>query len=427
MRINKSLFIFGILLFFSAPAFCRDSTENKSANTSPFSQVKFLPDISFITDVSGLFRTIEDEEFASMEIPGFIHGGSGEEHGHSHAPANGKTGFNFNYAELALYSVVDPYFELTGIFHLSLEGFEIEEAFFNTTCLPSGFSIKAGKFLSSFGRLNSQHAHSWNFADQPLVYNALLGHHGIDEVGAQISWLAPMNFYLLCGTEVLMGANENSFGNEGFHDANDRYEVKDAKGPNLYTGFIKTSFDVNNYTIYAGFSGAYGGSRINHGLDAAGGHAVFAETWLLGADITQKWYVDSYRYVSLQAEYIYRIMDGDHYHVESDSVTEKTSLLKKQSGLYGELIIKPFRRWKIGMRGDLLPMNRVELSKIDQELPDNMYKVSAMMDCMPSEFSLFRLQYNYDRSKYFEEKLKTNHEIMLQANISIGAHGAHAF
>ncbi len=422
------LYIYVSLILLVSISFGKENKENKSKSlSSSFSQAKFLPDISFILDISAVYRNIENDEYKEVEIPGLVHGGHHEDHVHSHAMANENIGFNLNYGELSLYSAVDPYFELIGIFHLSLESFEIEEGYFNTTFLPFGLGLKIGKFLSSFGRLNSQHAHMWNFTDQPLIYYTLFGCHGIDEIGVQLSWLTKLNFYLQMGAEILMGNNENSFGTKGFNDANHLFEVKSAKGPNLSIGFLKTSFDIKNYTIFIGFSGAYGRTRINHGIANVKGHGVSAKTWLLGGDITHKFYIDSYRYISLQAEYIHRNIKGDHFYVESNFETEKSSILKKQSGFYSELIIKPLQRWKIGLRGDLLPLNKVKIGEIEKNLPENLYKLSGMVDFMPSEFSLFRLQYNYDRSKYIEEKLKVNHEIILQANISIGAHGAHSF
>ena len=44
-----------------------------------------------------------------------------------------------------------------------------------TTALGNGLSVKAGRFLSGVGYLNAQHAHTWDFVDAPLAYQALLG------------------------------------------------------------------------------------------------------------------------------------------------------------------------------------------------------------------------------------------------------------
>ncbi len=110
--------------------------------SAPFAQGKFVPDISLIADFSVAGRDIGDERYASLEIPGLIHAHADDEHGHEHAALNAKNGFNFNYAELSLYSVVDPYFDLFATFHLSDESFEVEEAFLPHARFHQGFSSK---------------------------------------------------------------------------------------------------------------------------------------------------------------------------------------------------------------------------------------------------------------------------------------------
>ena len=46
----------------------------------------------------------------------------------------------------------------------------IEEAYIDTTALPDGFTLRAGRFFSDIGYLNSHHAHTDNFVDRPLAY-----------------------------------------------------------------------------------------------------------------------------------------------------------------------------------------------------------------------------------------------------------------
>ena len=70
---------------------------------------------------------------------------------------------------------------------------EVEEAFFRTLALPSGLTLKGGRFFSGFGYLNEFHAHAWDFVDQPLVYQAFGGQRAQD--GVQLKWLAPTDFF----------------------------------------------------------------------------------------------------------------------------------------------------------------------------------------------------------------------------------------
>ncbi|MDH4105775.1 MAG: hypothetical protein OEV39_06655, partial [Gammaproteobacteria bacterium] len=83
----------------------------------------------------------------------------------------GERSFNLGESEITFSASVDPYFNAALTAALSSEGeMEVEEAFFRTTALPAGLSIKGGRFFSGVGYLNEIHAHAWDFVDQPLVY-----------------------------------------------------------------------------------------------------------------------------------------------------------------------------------------------------------------------------------------------------------------
>ncbi|HNV46703.1 MAG TPA: hypothetical protein PLE73_00745 [Spirochaetota bacterium] len=411
----------------------RDAQSMKEGTTSsPFSQSQFVPDISFVLDASYNHRDRDNEIYKTQLRPGFIQSMSGEaEHEHV-APNAVMRGFNFNYAELTLYSVVDPYFDLFAAIELTTAKVLIEEAYFCTTSLPFGFQLKTGKFLSSFGRINEQHAHNWDFYDAPLVYEAFFG-GDLNEVGVRATWVAPLDFYLMIGAEALQGANAASFGATGFADPNEIMRVRDSDDPNLGVGYIKTSFDIGDLTVYMGASGAYGRSRINHGVDQAGvaGTAIAAHSHVLGADLTLKYQFDSKRYCALQTEYLYRFMDGAYYAKNETDIVEEYALVKRQSGLYAQLVGKFAMRWRAGIRYDLLAVNDIKLDGIKESLPESLPRYSAMVDFNATEFSRFRLQYNYDHSMYVPRDgsfaSRPNHEVVLQVNITIGAHGAHAF
>lgn len=407
--------------------------EDKKSN--PFSQAKFVPDISLIADFSYVSRNLSDSTYKNLEIPGF---GNFNSYGETaEKPPNAERGFNFNYSELYISSAVDPYFDLTAIFHLSENSFEIEETYLTTKTLPYNLKLKVGKFYSNFGRLNSQHPHVWNFADAPLNYRAIFGDHNLLEKGIQLSWLAPTPFYLLTGFEIFQGDNENNFNREGFQvcsnydittkECINYLNIDDTKKPNLYTFFIKPSFDIGNTSILTGFSYAYGKTRINHLTDYSP-HALAGDTKIYSIDLTVKHSLDSYRYLQLQSEYIYRKFNGNQYIPDdaNNSFSVK-NLTKKQFGIYIEGIYKFDRRWRTGLRYDLLNKNDIYIDGINQNKPNNLYRYSAMIDFLPSEFSRIRLQYNHDRSLFLDNIRKTNQEIILQFNLAIGAHGAHGF
>ena len=403
----------------------RDPIEKILSN--PFSQAKFVPDISLLFDFSYVSRNLTDDTYKSVMMPGFNHGLFHSHDGHEgEGPYNAERGFNLNYAHLYIAQTVDPYFDLVGIFHLREDAFEIEEGYLKTRQLPYNLGLKLGKFYSKFGRLNEQHHHYWDFVDAPLVYYAIFGPHNLLEKGSQITWLAPTPFYLQLGFEVLQGDNENNFNRNGFA-VNTNIKVSDTKKPNLYTFFIKPSFDVGNASILAGLSYAQGGTRINH-LQDEDPHALSGTTKIYGADLTVRYNIDSYRYITWQSEYLYRKFDGRVYRYDLAGNLITPSRETKQSGFYSQVVYKFDQRWRTGIRYDLINKNDVIVNGTNINLPDNLYRYSFMIDFLPSEFSRIRLQYNYDKSLFTQDlQRKTNQEIILQFNIAIGAHGAHGF
>ncbi|MEA3372191.1 MAG: hypothetical protein U9Q62_00745, partial [Campylobacterota bacterium] len=311
----------------------------------------------------------------------------------------------------------------------SEEGVEIEEAYFTTTALPAGLRIKGGKFKSDFGRHNNSHHHAWNFADAPLVYEAFLGSHGINEKGAQLQWVAPIDTYLMVGLEVLQGENEQMFGNgEIQHDINETTTddvAEAANAPSLTVAYAKTSFDIGNTSLLAGVSYAKGDSRIDHLDDGENPHAFYGESTLYGADLTFKHYYSSYRSLSWENELIYRDMDGIQY---SGVTSGSADMNKKQAGYYTQLIYAHNQNWRTGLRYDDIYKNNVNGNEINAG-----DRYSVMAEYNPSEFSRIRLQYNVNKAlfehddatdSYIQKDLKS---VIVQFNYAIGAHGAHAF
>ncbi len=399
---------------------------------SPFNQSKFVPDISLILDTSCTQTNRANEEMSKLFRPGFTLVPADEAR-HGHSEAYYENGFNFNYAEITFYSIVDPYFDLFAVCEFDENGAGIEEAYFTTRALPLGFQIKAGKFLSGFGRLNEQHTHYWNFYDMPLVHGAFFGQSGLRETGARISWVAPADFLLMVAAEILRGENQRSFGNEKILHANGTTLEKSHNGPNLYVGNIRTSFDIGDIVVLAGASAAAGRARINHGIDRTGkeGSAFVGTTYLFGGDITLKYMIDSMRSIAFQAEYLYRNIKGDRYVNDASDVMTSFDCTKKQSGLYAQLVGKISKRFSVGARYDLLWKNEITERGSITEIPERLPRYSGMLEYNPTEFSRFRIQYNLDASTYaissngYEKKI--NHEIIVQANLAIGAHGAHSF
>jgi hypothetical protein len=427
MKLKKTCISALLLLLFLWPG---GLLRAQSREGSAFDQSKFVPDIALILDVSGVARDMADQKYYSLTIPGFSFPFLNQP---SFSGLNAHRGMNFNYGEMSLYSVVDPYFDLFAVLDLAPESAGLEEAYFTTRKLPYGFKIKAGKFLASFGRVNEQHEHYWDFANRPLIATALFGEDGLNEIGAQVTWVAPTSFFLVFGAEVLNGANEQSFGTTGFSDPRGSVAIDAVQGPNLYIGFIRSSFDIEDASILFGISNAMGTTRTDQSFSSTGGtgEAVDANTDIIGGDLTVKYSLDAIRFVSLQGEYMYRVMNGTEYKRDSLNVVSSPSLDKHNSGFYAQVAAKLDQLWEIGVRYDLLMQNDVSLDGADQHMPSNLPRYSAMIEYNPTEFSRLRLQFDRDESHYLQASGRWSRQpytqIILQANLTIGAHGAHAF
>ncbi|MBN2345238.1 MAG: hypothetical protein JXO51_02535 [Candidatus Aminicenantes bacterium] len=397
--------------------------------SNPFAQAKFVPDISLILDSSFVARDRDDALFASLALPGFSHTGPAGRAAEIDE-TNIEQGFNLNYAELTLASVVDPYFDLFAVFHVSPDGFDIEEAYFVTRRLPAGLQVKGGRFLSHFGRINGQHAHYWDFASAPLVLSAFFGGGGLGELGARLAWVAPLDIFLQLAVEVLQGDNGMSFGREGFEL--DGVSVAGVRGPGLVVATAKTSFDLGNLTVLAGLSNASGRSRRDAATEEENGATAFAgRSNVFGADLTLKYLFDSIRYLALQAEVMGRASSGDHYEHDTTGGWTRLEQRGRQAGMYAQAVGRLSKRLRLGARLDWIWKNGLRLGEIGQPLPENLTRYTAMGEWNPTEFSRLRLQYTFDRSRHEQAGgqwlRRPVHELALQVNITIGAHGAHAF
>lgn len=427
--------------------------ESKKVKTSK--STSWMPDISLIVDTSYTHQSFDEEQHTEhLELPGLVHGGGHDHGGHAHAPLTGNDGFNLNYAELTIGASVDKYFDLKGVFHLTEDDFEIEEAFATTRSLPYHLQLKLGKFKSDFGYLNNKHHHNYNFSEMPLIYSALLGDHGLTEQGFQVQYVLPTSQYVMVGLEALKGENERTFGYKGFtigaegHDHEEEghgeheeegheeeghgeslTSIDDGDFPGIFVAYLKTSFDIGDGTLLAGVSMAKGDARINHTGEEEDAHAFIGKNTLYGIDMTYKYYFAADHAITWQSEYLYREMDGTRHTKNAMSGEWKTMDFKKeQGGVYSEFIYQYDKNWRAGLRYSAINQNDVIANSKNRNKPEDMYAVSAMLEYNPTEFSRIRLQYNHDSSLYDEEGHKNNkNEIVLQFNYAIGAHGAHAF
>jgi outer membrane murein-binding lipoprotein Lpp len=353
--------------------------------------------------------------------------------GHSHDPGQGhehaalEEGYNLRHLELYFSGEVDPYFKAYATAAVSEDGAEMEEAVIQTTCLPAGFQLQAGKFFSHFGRLNQQHSHQWDFVDQPLIYEKTLGEDGLNDRGVQLSWLAPTPFHLVAGVEAFQGDNELLFS----HIGGDVLPDKD--GPRLWVGWIKFSPNLpQKHGVQAGLFGGRGVHQEEHDGDSDGtndqwldGHGEF-----LGGDFVYKYDCNSAYGLgdfTLQGEYFWRKKDLSVYLDNLNPAFEGRDSIDKQDGYYIQALYGFLPRWRAGLRWEEVGLtNESEFPDGTSESYDASSRISGMLDFTPTEFSRIRIQAN--RGQYeLADGPEDLWQIYVQLMISLGTHGAHKF
>ena len=105
--------------------------------------------------------------------------------------------FGIREVELAVQSVVDPYFRGDVFLGISdKEGISIEQAFLTTTDLPNQLELKIGRFLMPFGKQNLTHRHDLHTIEYPWVIQKLLSDDGLKGTGLWGSRVfSPFGFY----------------------------------------------------------------------------------------------------------------------------------------------------------------------------------------------------------------------------------------
>lgn len=324
-------------------------------------------------------------------------------------------GLSLGETELVMSANVDDKFSGRLTAALAIEDgegvVEIEEAMIEATALPGGFGATFGRFFSGIGYLNARHAHTWDFADQPLPYQAFLANQYKDD-GVQLRWLAPTDLYIELGGEWFRGSSYPAAGGGN-------------SGLGAYSLFARLGGDIGTGSSWlAGIS--YLDSKA---VDRASGDEddplIFnGDSTLTAAEFVWKWAPDGnwkQKNLAVSAEYFWRTETGD-YALPGLSPLPYDS---DQVGWYVQAVYQPMPRWRFGGRIDGLsadnPGSLFDATALATSGSDPL-RYSVMSDWSNSEFSRIRLQLVRDESGLVDDT-----QIGIQYFHSIGAHGAHTF
>jgi hypothetical protein len=362
----------------------------------------------------------------TQEMAGFGHShGGDDEHSHEHGL---KQGFNLRHLELAFSAEVDPYFKGYANVAVTEDNAEIHEAYIDTSALPWGFKLRAGKFFSNFSRINHQHTHEWDFVDAPLIYTLTLGDHRLLDKGLQLSWLAPTPFHLLFGVEALQGDNEMMFNYLGGS------HLPEKDGPRLWVGWLKYSPNLpGGHGLEIGPYFARGVHQEEHDGNGDGiqDHWLSGHSQFYGVDLVYKY--DSGRAYGegdliLQADYFRRKKDLSVEQHDLAPAFIGKDRIATQDGYYVQGVYGFLPRWRAGLRWEQVGLTNEDTFPDDSSSDyDASWRLTGMVDFSPSHFSRLRLQSAYGSYAMDDGTDQEAWQLWLQLQVSLGTHGAHKF
>jgi hypothetical protein len=373
-------------------------TINAQASVRPAGSSLLNPALSVILDGFFGYYGTSTADFAKLRLPV-----AGDDPAVAGSTATSREGFGIQEVELAASAAIDPYLEAAVFLTIpNLSGLEVEEGYLVTTALPANLQFKAGTFRSQIGRNNTQHLHLQNFTRRPLMTALLFGADGLRGPGAQGSVLLPLPWFATLYAEAFsLGPPDDptlvtTFG--GGARATPR---------NLtYTAVLEQYWDLGESTsLLLGLNFATG-KLFDCAMMATCDPMTLAapRTYLEGGDLYFKWkpanVAQTYASFQWTTEYFQRQIEGG----------------PREGAVYTEPVVQFARRWYLGARVDVtgLPSGA--------NVPRR-YGYAGSLTFAPSEFSRFRL--------YAQELtgpgVPSSTVGFLQAEYSMGAHGAHPF
>ncbi|HET9234492.1 MAG TPA: hypothetical protein VFP10_10155 [Candidatus Eisenbacteria bacterium] len=301
-------------------------------------------------------------------------------------PDQTEDGFTVQEVELAMTSVVDPYFKANVFVAFEPEPSEpgaevvIEEAYATTTFLPAGWGLTVGRFLIPLGRHNQLHAHAFPFVDPPHAWREILGPESQSDVGVELSYAPLVPWYM----------NLRAYGGDGSAEDVFDGESRDLAGG----GRLENLWDLSEATTLEA-----GASYLNGPAPEDGRRQLW------GADLRLK---------SRDP----RQAQGHAWEGVVELVNDAPEFAPDQTGVYALVRMRVARRFWLGAGYDWLSTVSDSTGVRGSE-----HEVKGQLAFIPSEFSAVRVDAGW------RDRLDMDRELFARAqlNITIGSHPAHAY
>lgn len=333
----------------------------------------------------------------------------------------GSRGLGLGETELGLSASIDPWFRGAANLSFASDGsVSVEEAYFQTTALGAGGTVKGGRFLSGIGYLNAQHAHVWDFVDAPLAYQALLGGQYKDD-GLQFTWVAPTDRFLELRAEVGRGlgfpASDTARNGAGMASLSAHLGDDIGASHSWRAGLSMLQARATDQALATVDSG---------GQSVASSFTGRTRVWV--ADAVWKWAPEgnaSRTNFKLQGEYLQATRSGALVY-DVAGAGSQAPYRAPQTGWYLQGVYQFMPRWRVGLRTERIDGGWPAFGANAAYLPTHEGaggRNSLMLDYSLSEFSRLRLQLARDTALAGAP----DRQLWLQYQMSLGAHGAHSF
>jgi hypothetical protein len=313
--------------------------------------------------------------------------------------------------ELSANATVDPYLRLDANIVFVQDDVELEEAYGTTLALPARFQARFGQFLHRFGRINSQHPHSWRFVDQPFPLGRVFGGEGGRGLGVEVSWLMPLSWYVELIASALQADGEGARSFFGEENPGVRAPIDV-----LYVTAVKQFFPLgDDWSLLVGLSSALGPNATGPGnrTDVFGGDLFFKYR-----PVTRQGQLE----ITWQTEVLYRRREVPRDLLEDHGLyTQVAACFTQHWGIAGRYEFGSPAR---GLDGDTTDASGAGRDPLDPEWTRDRQRFSSNISYSPTEFSRFRLQGGYDLPRYVDRGIWS---AFLAAELMVGAHGAHTF
>ena len=385
---NKSLLILILCIYSQVIVFPLDAQTSTDAAATGISRA-FNPAISVNVLFSGMASNRENPAWEDYGV----------------AP-----GLHLQAADVEITANVDVYLQSKVVFGGDeLESVGVEEAYLTSLRMPIPIILRGGKMLCTFGRYNLYHLHHMAFAENPLILSYVF-QPKLNEVGLEASYLLPLPWYsdLLAG--ILNGNNQTLFNSP-------------KQGDLAYLAHFDNFWDLSDETtLRLGGSFLTGARNLGYQSDIPFDSTISditSNVW--GIDFHLKWKPLQYgRYQSfvLEGEYVNAALNINK--VSSDPL----------HGFYAQALYQFDLRWWVQTRYEWFERSKdlanyfpapAELAAYESQ-NFNGQRISAALAYVPTEFSAYRLQYNYMTFDDIREQ-----QIVFQVNVTIGSHPAHKY